>query len=510
MPWAGLVLSTMWWGCVAIACITILDISRVGAQPPITLAAGGLLAVLPGLLILMASFMARESARSAAAQTLVLKAASQLLDPADANAARAETLATRMTAVSQDVDHAFSGALAAMKALTSEIGDERLRLESVSYAAADNARDLAATLASERTAIESLIRDIRAQGETMNDAIPRQAALMTDMAKQAGEEIARADSALDSRLDNMRNTTGALTDALQKLEGLAASANGQSETVLFAIARIEEKLDQSRRTIETAVRASDAAIQAARRSTPARVPRSEERASAPIDDRIAVQSATVEPAAAPVSAPNDDELFETVSSRPEPAVILPVVANGASVMDEPNPSLREPIPPPFDPFDDSDESIIDDVSEPLPNAISTPTPPPQGDAAWTSILTDLDRTEAGELSREDTAELVIRRLENSGIPLANTFRPKDKKRIAGAARKGDAARQSAILTAARAEVDRVAKRLKADHDLAKLATDFVAMEAPDAIAALDRTQKSSRNASPRLSAFLLLDAATRP
>jgi len=41
-----------------------------------------------------------------------------------------------------------------------------------------------------------------------------------------------------------------------------------------------------------------------------------------------------------------------------------------------------------------------------------------------------------------------------------------------------------------------------------MAGDFVSMEEADAIAALDRTQKSGRNASPRLSAFLLLDAAT--
>ena len=509
MPWCGLLIAALWWAAVAFACVTVLDPNRLATQPPITIAAGGLMAVLPGLLILMAGFMARESARSAAANALVLRAANELLDPAEANAARAETLASRMTAVSQDVDHAFSAALSALKALTSEIGDERLRLESVSYAAADNARDLAAALANERTSIETLIRELKAQAQTMNEAIPRQATMMTDMAKQAGDEIARADAALDTRLEAMRTSTNALTHELQRLEGLAASANGQSETVLFAIARIEEKLDQSRRTIETAVKASDAAVQAAQSSQVAT--RSVANGSGVPADQ---PSESIKPLAAqPMTAgpePIDDELFDGGDSQPEPtpAVVRPAPAVFAEPLQES--VTEETAPPPFDPFEEETGRRVE--TEPLHNSITTPAPaqnPAQGDAAWTSILTDIDRSDAGELSREDTAELVIQRLEKSGISLANIFRPKDKKRIAGATRKGEGPRHTAIIAAARGEVDRVSKRLRADSELARLAADFVTMEAPDAIAALERTYKSNRNASPRLSAFLLLDAATQ-
>ena len=40
-----------------------------------------------------------------------------------------------------------------------------------------------------------------------------------------------------------------------------------------------------------------------------------------------------------------------------------------------------------------------------------------------------------------------------------------------------------------------------------MAKQFVRFERTDALAALEQTQSTSRNASPRLAAFLLLDAA---
>ena len=256
-------------------------------------------------------------------------------------------------------------------------------------------------------------------------------------------------------------------------------------------------------------RFSDAAVQAAQFSPAATRPVANGNGvpaehPSELDKPLAAQPVTARP------EPIDDELFDGGDHAPEPtpAVVRPAPAVFAEPLQE---TVGEEIaPPPFDPFDEEISRQVE--SEPLHNSITTPAPvsnPAQGDAAWTSILTDIDRSDAGELSREDTAELVIQRLENSGISLANIFRPKDKKRIAGATRKGEGPRHTAIVAAARGEVDRVSKRLRADSELARLAADFVTMEAPDAIAALERTYKSNRNASPRLSAFLLLDAATR-
>ena len=219
----------------------------------------------------------------------------------------------------------------------------------------------------------------------------------------------------------------------------------------------------------------------------------------------------------PVKKISDDELFEG-SDEPAPKAASEPFAPELSIsmpgrMETERPAQSAPAtPPPFDPLDDLDDEIEleADAAPPPPNAVSEPRPQPQPsreEAGWSSILNDMDREAAGEMSREETAETVIRRLETAGVHLANVFRPKDKKKIAQAARKGEQQRRLAIQSAARNELERVARHVRGNDALADLAKDFVSMEAPDAIAALERTHATNRNASPRLSAFLLLDAA---
>lgn len=602
MPWAGLVLSLFWWGAVAAALVMVFDLDWVLAQPPMTLAVGAMIAVLPGLLVIMASFMARETVRSAAANSLVLQSAAHLLDPVDATASRAEVLAQRIASSAGEVDQSMSGALAAMKALAGEIGDERLRLESVTYAAADNARDLSRQLGAERSALETLIRELKSQGDMLNEAIPRQAEMMVGAAKAASEEIGRADAALDARLSGMRESADLLAGELGKLDHLASDAHARSETLLRALARIEESLSTSRQTVDMAVRSSEVAVSAAgktgealqaaiasalddaRRAAQEIQRRTREasedaalqianlrqsaeqaaaalktvgnaaRAESDLTERRLAQasdalrravsledraSATRSPApldetlfapppgrvGVPASPPRqvDDELFEAAPApsvappSPLPQVRLPLTAPSvpqarpAELRLGASPEVRRETPAaePFDPLEE-DEEIVgagDATSGFLPAQTAAPADPEPRNAAWSSILNDMDRAETGRLPREQTAEMVIRKLETSGIALSNIFRPKDKKKIAQAAQRGEGQRRGAISSAAGSEINRVEARLRADPELNRLARDFVTMEAPDAIAALERTQRSNRNASPRLSAFLLLDAA---
>ena len=137
---------------------------------------------------------------------------------------------------------------------------------------------------------------------------------------------------------------------------------------------------------------------------------------------------------------------------------------------------------------------------------------------WRDIIAEMDVTEdaqgvsnaahpVGDSAREVTAEELISHLQNSGIPLPTAFRARDKKKIAAAARKDHALRRKAIRSAAGQQVDRVAVRLNKDDHLMALAQRFVAAEETDALKALEDTQKLGRHASPRLSAYLLVDTA---
>jgi len=859
MPWAGLALAIVWWTSVAITVVTSVDRSQFAEAGALAIMAAVSLAAVPGLVVLFAGYVAREGARRNAASSLILQAATQLLNPSKAYGEEAQTLAAALKASSEEIDKAMETALSAMRLVSSEMGDERMRLESVTYAAADNARDLSARLADERAALETLARDLREQADLMGEAIPRQAAAMVDAARAASFDISKSDEALEQRLQSLKRTGNQITEEFAKIDNMAHTLQKQGDTLVFAVSRLETRLEEAQKTVEDTMRAGDAAgevagetsdtlkaavdsaltharqlnaeihesarkasedanramadlraaaeraaaavreanevarrdgnlseaqlgrvvealneaadqshkvaassgkidqlagkaasaeaglaratgaqaaaaprpagdpiLNGARPGAPVRpeqpprpaadIPRAvptpaaparEARAAGPVNgheglngdhghgraqgegsaaprpvlpppapagetskpvvtltstrsagfaqpsahvpmptnltdpkprtegdgpaarqartgdaDRMPPRASlggtpvplpprpeapaapparqTAEPrktapqgpspqdqdrppqrvAKPPRSVPRLDaspreleaELFEGEDAGPDAdggSGVWPDRRTGEPIVDEnifhanpreaapreaeprttgervpearaqrgvpvpgPAPSATpRPAPAPARPAAPPARPASDPVGPPPPNVEVQPSlqpaspasaapsgprpsaPPPAGgerrrDADWSTILNDMDREETGHLPREETAESVIQRLETSGIALSNIFRPKAKKKIAQAARKGEQSRRAAIVAAARTEVDRVAKRLVADPELAQLAEDFVSMEEPDAIAALDRTQKSGRNASPRLSAFLLLDAAT--
>ena len=201
--------------------------------------------------------------RSTAANAVVLEAAARLLLPAESMAKDAKVFADEMSKASAEVDRSMGHALSAMKAMAAEIGDERQRLESVTYASADNARDLAERLGNERTGLEQLAKDLREQTDLLNEAIPEQAELMVASAKAAASEVAAAEDALQGRLSSLDQTGRSLAQKITAMDTLAAEAGERNETLLFAIARMEEKLEQSRKTVETAARAGELAAAAA-------------------------------------------------------------------------------------------------------------------------------------------------------------------------------------------------------------------------------------------------------
>ncbi|HBH45343.1 MAG TPA: hypothetical protein DDY28_13110, partial [Hyphomonas atlantica] len=124
----------------------------------------------------------------------------RLMAPAREAGTEGITFAEQMKQAAAEVDRAMAHALSAMKAMAGEIGDERLRLESVAYASADNARELTERLGQERHALEGLARDLRTHMQSLNEAIPRQAQMMVKAARDASEEVSRADGALEQRL----------------------------------------------------------------------------------------------------------------------------------------------------------------------------------------------------------------------------------------------------------------------------------------------------------------------
>ena len=586
LAWGGLGLAFLWWVAALVGTVAMLGAETIGELDPTLVVAGLIAIILPGLMLVLSGMMAREQARSTAANALVLEAAARLLLPAETMADEAKTFASEMSSASAEVDRSMGHALSAMKAMSAEIGDERQRLESVTYASADNARELASRLGNERNGLEQLAKDLREQTDLLNEAIPEQARLMVYSAKAAATEVSAAEDALQGRLTSLDQTGRSLAQKISAMDTLAAEAGERNETLLFAIARMEEKLEQSRKTVETAARAGElaaaaagttgdrlmesvkialdgakdassqiqnqtfeasesaaralaelkeagqqaaAAVRAAGMAARAEMDIAERRATntshallqktKSLETRVTSETLEAEPAADPILEPETEAEAEpkaqAVVQSPSRAVeedLFEASANRmAKAMSEEDAS-------------DDDEALVlsngsngsedhsddvfsdDDAPVRLEKPVASARPPRTGESL-SDIIADMERDERSILSREETAEALLGQLQDSGIKLTDIFRPKDKKKIAVAARKGEDQRRSAINAQVGRQVERVRQRLRGNLEMMTLARDFLALEESDALNALENTHASNKNASARLATYLLLDAA---
>ncbi|MEL8055367.1 MAG: hypothetical protein AAGK66_04380 [Pseudomonadota bacterium] len=576
LMWTGWILALLWWGAAFGGALAILGLERIDSLAPAVIIAGSIMLILPGLLMIIASLFAREQVRASASNALVVEAAAQLLQPLETTGKEAANFAQTMKQASSDVDKTMNHALTAMRAVSEELGDERQRLESVTYASADNARELATRLAEERTTLEHLSKDLQQQTETLSTAIPSQIKLMVDSATRASEDVAAAEDGLKSRLSSLDKTGQNLRNRIEALDHLAGEAGKRNETLLYAISRMEEKLEQSRKTVETASRAGElaaaaatttgdrlvdsvkAALDQARQASQeiqeqsfqasetaanalAKLKRAGQEASAAVKS-AKLELDTVEPSSA------DTDLFAETEIEDTP----PPLENGSALSEEERPSLSaspsrvteedlfeanadrmadtilgtasvddslQEIEPEIEiapepavvmdaEFEDDDTENVNGIDhfEPAPTPAKPPVPV-NGGTSLSDIIADMEREDSPALSREETAEQLIERLIESGINLSEIFKPRDKKKIALSARKGDSKRRISIRQSAGRQVERVRGRLRSDGDLMSLARDFIALEESDALNALENTRDSKKHASPRLATYLLLDAA---
>ncbi len=598
LAWSGLGLAFLWWVAAIVGTIALIGPEALGEIQPALIVAGLIAIILPGLMLVLAGMMAREQARATAANAVVLESAARLLLPAETMADEAKAFADEMSKASAEVDRSMGHALSAMKAMSAEIGDERQRLESVTYASADNARDLAERLGNERNGLEQLAKDLREQTDLLNEAIPEQADMMVASAKAAANEVGAAEDALQARLASLDQTGRSLAQKISAMDTLAAEAGERNETLLFAIARMEEKLEQSRKTVETAARAGELAAAAAgttgdrlmesvkvaldgARDASSQIQNqtfeaSESAARALAELKEAGQQAAAAVRAAGMAARAEMDIAERRATNTSQALLnktksmqarvsKPTIIEDDSILEPPTPEKPVEAPQPVvqspsraveeDLFEasadrmakamleeakadaeaatksngtngsatnghDKPNGTSNGSGEEHPNPFAAPKKPlieldggveltnkPRTGESLSDIIADMERDERSTLSREQTAEALLNQLQDSGIKLTDIFRPKDKKRIAVAARKGEDQRRSATNQQVGRQVERVRQRLRGNLEMMTLARDFLALEESDALNALENTHASNKNASARLATYLLLDAA---
>ncbi len=616
MPWAGAALAVLLWGGIGVWLVATLGIDGIMKQSPLVLAGGFAAVFAPGLALISAGIMARESARSSRANAIVLSSARLLLEPAESSREEVSSLAEAVARETQMLNHALHDTRARLDALKGDIeGSVSAALKAAEIVRADS-EVLVHKMGSERASLTQLAESLRGQADSLAKSIPRHAQMMAEAARAAQEQVRQADTTLDQRLRDMNETSGHLAQRISQLDTMGAESRKRAQNLASVLMRLDEQLVQSTRMVEAATKAgelasaatkstaeslrdtvsdalasalkatetinsrsaqaaddarkamsaltaagtqAEATTRAAAHAARAHADETEkrvnqlsdslfrtatratnaaeeglERARARIEkasllvgrmkgeaettsvDDLILEPEFVAPAtAAAAQAAHADQPFPLFGARPTATAVPPPAAPPP----QPQPVHREPAPQPMAARDDrifsivrndrpADDELVLDRSMTLRRAperdpIFDDDMPPS--ASWRGLLSGMDGI--GHHAQEpQTAGAIIDRLDRAGVRMP-AVKASDLRRIANAAHQGERQRRRATRDTVPSEIQRVSRLLESDRDLQHAARSFVAQEEPDALRALSLSDRSREDAAPRLSAYLVLDAA---
>lgn len=599
MPWASASLAILLWGGVAAWLIATVGFTNLLAQPPLVLAGGFAALLTPGLALICAGIMARESARSAQANAVVLTSARMLLEPAETSRDEIASLAETVARETHAINHALHDARTRLDGLKHDIEHSvTAALKAAEIVRADS-EVMISKMGAERHNMTQLAEGLRGQADQLAKAIPRHAQLMAEATRAAQEQVRQADSTLDQRLRDMNETSGHLAQRIAQLDTMSAESRKRAQNLASVLMRLDEQLVQSTRMVEAATKAGELAAAATKstaeslRDTVSDALGSAMKATETINTRSAQASedarqsmallkeaglqaeATTRAAAHAARAHADetekrinqlsDTLFKTATRATnaaenglerarariekaslligrmkedvEPSSIDDLILEPQPVAPAPAPALQpiefahppaakptasaaaeppihlvkqqQPAPAPQLRPAAEDELVLD-----RPVAAQQ-RPAPRYDAlfgahnepvatTWRGLLSGVE--EVASQATEQTAGAIIDKLDRGGVRL-HVVKASDLRRIASAAHQGERQRRRAIRDTAPSEIQRVTRMLEADRDLQHAARTFVAAEEPDALRVLSLAERAREDAAPRLSAYLLLDAA---
>ncbi len=619
MPWAGAALAILLWGGIGVWLVATLGIDGIMKQSPLVLAGGFAAVFAPGLALISAGVMARESARSAQANAIVLSSARLLLEPAESSREEVSSLAEAVARETQMLNHALHDTRARLDALKGDIeGSVSAALKAAEIVRADS-EVLVHKMGSERQSLTQLAESLRGQADSLAKSIPRHAQMMAEAARAAQEQVRQADTTLDQRLRDMNETSGHLAQRISQLDTMGAESRKRAQNLASVLMRLDEQLVQSTRMVEAATKAGELASAATKstaeslRDTVSDALASALKATETINSRSAqaaeegrkalsaltaagTQAEATTRAAAHAARAHADEtekrvnqlsdtLFRTATRATnaaeeglerarariekasllvgrmkgetetssvddlilEPEEITRVVAAATQPLPQPahadqpfplfgarptatavpppapppqpqpQPIQREPVPQALAARDDRILSIVrndrpdDELVLDRPMALRrAPERDPIFDddmppsASWRGLLSGMDGI--APHGQEQHAGAIIDRLDRAGVRMP-AVKASDLRRIANAAHQGERQRRRATRDTVPSEIQRVSRLLESDRDLQHAARNFVAQEEPDALRALSLSDRSREDAAPRLSAYLVLDAA---
>lgn len=266
MPWAGASIAVLLWGGVGVWLVATMGLDGITKLSPLMLAGGAAAVFAPGLAMILAGVMARESARSSQANAIVLTSARLLLEPAEASRDEVSTLGEAITLETQALNRALAETRQRIDGLKHDIETSvTAALKAAEIVRADS-EVLVSRMGSEREGLTQLAENLRGQADSLAKAIPRHAQIMAEATRSAQEQVRQADTTLDQRLRDMAETSGHLAQRISQLDTMGAESRKRAQNLASVLMRLDEQLVQSTRMVEAATKAGELAS-AATKST---------------------------------------------------------------------------------------------------------------------------------------------------------------------------------------------------------------------------------------------------
>jgi len=405
--------------------------------------------------------------------------------------------------------------------------------------------DTAGHLAQRIAQLDTMGAESRKRAQNLASVLMRldeqlvQSTRMVEAATKAGELAAAATrSTAESLRDTVSDAIGSALKATETINTRSAQASDDARQAMALLKEAGLQAEATTRAAAHAARAhadetekrinqlSDTLFKTATKATNA-AEGGLERARARIE-KASLLIGRMKEDSEPSSV--DDLILEPFAqppapqpAKPEPAptapapVAIPLFANKPTAASDAAWFKQEarpaPSPPKPEPAPES-ELILDRPAPPARPAAPARAEPyfadpfaasePKSNGTWRGLLDSVD--DIGPHPAEAAAGSIIDRLDRGGVRL-HVVKASDLRRIANAAHQGERQRRRAIRDTAPSEIQRVTRMLEADRDLQHAARNFVASEEPDALRVLSTADRARKDAHPRLSAYLLLDAA---
>ncbi len=264
LPWAATSVAMICWGGAGAYLYGRFGLETILAVPPLELSGLTALAITPGLALILAGFMARESTRSARANAIVLSASRQLLAPLDELAEEFDSLGVNLARTSNNIHDTLNETEARVQIIKQDMEESSNAAMKASEVVRADSEALRSKLMHERDELMRLSQAIRNQSATLAEAIPMHAEKMTRAAELAETQVRKAGKELDERLNNIDSTGRSLAASAANLDQMTAESRKRAQQLVQSLMSINENLLNSSRTVDNALKAGDMAVEASK------------------------------------------------------------------------------------------------------------------------------------------------------------------------------------------------------------------------------------------------------